>query len=173
MSGASLPRTSGRAGLSNPRAEDSIAWHVPLDDECHYAVQVDVALEADETPRPTDSASWIEPNELGELILQGRLDQAAVEANKSLAYARVRSEAVPAELRKDDAEWLLTDKVKVQDVISQVGQGHIADRSTEHLGHSDSTIILLRRIWERELRNLEEGRPLKQWRRPERQITGQ
>jgi hypothetical protein len=60
----------------------------------------------------------------------------------------------------------------VQDVVSQVGQGRIADRTAEHLGHSDSTVILLRRIWERELRNLAEGRPLKQWDRPVRQVTG-
>jgi 5,5'-dehydrodivanillate O-demethylase oxygenase subunit len=166
-------RKQGRTGPSNPRLEDSIAWHVPIDDESHYAVQLDVALSPDERPRPTDSPDWVEPNELGELVLQGRLDQGAVETETSLAYARVRSEQLPAELRPNDAEWALSDKVKVQDVISQVGQGQIADRTTEHLGHSDSTVILLRRIWERELRNLAEGRPLKQWGRPERQVTGQ
>jgi len=166
-------RKQSRTGAPSPRQEDSIAWHVPIDDESHMAVQVDVALLPDETPRPTNSAAWIEPNELGELILQGRLNQEAVETGGSLAYARIRRELVPEELQVADNEWLLTDKVKVQDVVSQVGQGRIADRSGEHLGHSDATIVLLRHIWERELRNLADGKPLKQWIRPERQVSGQ
>ena len=51
---------------------------------------------------------------------------------------------------------------------SQAGQGAIADRRNEHLGRSDAMIILLRNIWQRELRALAEGQPRKQWRRPER-----
>jgi 5,5'-dehydrodivanillate O-demethylase len=39
----------------------------------------------------------------------------------------------------------------------------IADRERERLGRSDKAVILLRKIWERELRALAEGRPLKQW----------
>ena len=58
--------------------------------------------------------------------------------------------------------------VNTQDVVAQVGQGAVADRGNEHLGRSDAMIILLRNIWRRELRALAEGRPLKQWRRPER-----
>ncbi|HWP28872.1 MAG TPA: ring-hydroxylating oxygenase subunit alpha, partial [Chloroflexota bacterium] len=46
----------------------------------------------------------------------------------------------------------------------QVGQGVIADRTRERLGRSDVQLILLRKIWRRELRALAEGRPLKQWR---------
>jgi 5,5'-dehydrodivanillate O-demethylase oxygenase subunit len=68
-------RKQDRSGSPSPRSEDSIAWHVPIDDECHMAVQVDLALFPGEKPRPTDSAAWIEPNEIGELVLQGRLDQ--------------------------------------------------------------------------------------------------
>ena len=39
----------------------------------------------------------------------------------------------------------------------------IAVRSNEHLGRSDRGVFLLRKIWERELKNLAEGRPVKQW----------
>ena len=45
----------------------------------------------------------------------------------------------------------------------QAGQGPIADRSNERLGRSDLAIILWRKILERELRAMEEGRPLKEW----------
>jgi hypothetical protein len=52
--------------------------------------------------------------------------------------------------------------------VAQVGQGAIADRVTERLGRSDAVIRLVRQIWTRELRAFAEGRPLKQWTRPER-----
>jgi 5,5'-dehydrodivanillate O-demethylase len=55
------------------------------------------------------------------------------------------------------------DRVRVQDFAVQAGQGRIADRSNERLGRSDTAIILWRRILERELRALEEGRPSKKW----------
>ena len=55
------------------------------------------------------------------------------------------------------------DFVMLEDEVAQTGQGAIAVRSNEHLGRSDRGVFLLRKIWERELRNLAEGRPLKQW----------
>jgi 5,5'-dehydrodivanillate O-demethylase len=55
------------------------------------------------------------------------------------------------------------DLVLIQDLVSQGGQGVIADRVNEHLGRSDSGVIAWRRIWERELRALADGRPLRQW----------
>ena len=51
----------------------------------------------------------------------------------------------------------------LEDEIAQAGQGAIATRTNEHLGRSDRGVFLLRKIWERELKNLSEGRPLKQW----------
>jgi 5,5'-dehydrodivanillate O-demethylase len=53
--------------------------------------------------------------------------------------------------------------VHAQDYVAQVGQGSRADRAREHLGRSDIGVILFRRIWERELRALAEGRPLRKW----------
>jgi 5,5'-dehydrodivanillate O-demethylase oxygenase subunit len=55
------------------------------------------------------------------------------------------------------------DFVMLEDEVAQTGQGSIAPRSNEHLGRSDRGVFLLRKIWERELRNLAEGRPIKQW----------
>jgi len=53
--------------------------------------------------------------------------------------------------------------INVQDEVTQIGQGKIRDRRQEHLGRSDAYVVLLRTIWERELRALAEGRPLKDW----------
>jgi 5,5'-dehydrodivanillate O-demethylase len=51
----------------------------------------------------------------------------------------------------------------IEDYTVQVGQGRIADRPNEHLGRMDVGVILLRKIWQRELGNLAEGKPLKTW----------
>jgi 5,5'-dehydrodivanillate O-demethylase len=56
-----------------------------------------------------------------------------------------------------------TDKVRLQDTVMCVGQGPIQDRSAERLGRSDAGVILLRKIWKRELRLLVEGKPLTQF----------
>jgi hypothetical protein len=48
------------------------------------------------------------------------------------------------------------------------GQGAIADCAHERLGRADAAIILLRKLYARDLKALAEGRPLKQWQRTER-----
>ena len=56
--------------------------------------------------------------------------------------------------------------VELEDLTTMVGQGVIADRRNEHLGRSDAGVTLIRKLWERELRALAEGRSLKRWPRP-------
>lgn len=53
--------------------------------------------------------------------------------------------------------------VGAQDYVAQVGQGTIADRPHERLGQSDQGIILLRKIYRRELEAIKKGLPGKQW----------
>ena len=52
---------------------------------------------------------------------------------------------------------------RLQDTVMCAGQGAIADRSVDRLGRSDAAVILLRKIWRRELRLLAEGKPLTQF----------
>jgi len=56
---------------------------------------------------------------------------------------------------------------RLQDTVICVGQGAIADRSADRLGRSDAAVILLRRIWQRELRLLAAGNPLTQFAFPQ------
>ena len=58
------------------------------------------------------------------------------------------------------------DLAIVQDIAVQAGQGRIEDREHERLGRSDAGIILWRKILERELRAIAEGRPPKRWKTP-------
>jgi 5,5'-dehydrodivanillate O-demethylase oxygenase subunit len=55
------------------------------------------------------------------------------------------------------------NRVRVQDIAVQAGQGRIADRTNERLGRSDTAIILWRRILARELAATASGGPPKEW----------
>ena len=55
----------------------------------------------------------------------------------------------------------------IQDTVSLLGQGVIADRSAEHLGMSDRGIAVLRRVWAREMRAIRDGGEQKVFRRPD------
>ncbi len=63
----------------------------------------------------------------------------------------------------DIHEFQHPEFVRVQDSAMMVGQGAYADRSRERLGKSDIALIQLRRIMEREMRAISDGRPAKKW----------
>jgi 5,5'-dehydrodivanillate O-demethylase oxygenase subunit len=52
-----------------------------------------------------------------------------------------------------------------QDYVAMMGQGAIVDRTQETLGQSDAGILLLRRIFWREMEAMRNGKPTKAWRR--------
>jgi 5,5'-dehydrodivanillate O-demethylase len=56
--------------------------------------------------------------------------------------------------------------VRIQDGVTIVGQGKLCQREGEHLGTSDAAVILLRKIWQRELRALAAGGELTPFARP-------
>lgn len=92
--------------------------------------------------------------------------RAAELAQEKASVVAFGDAVLSGKLRFQDLDQHFNDKIALihtQDYIAQVGQGPIADRSEEHLGRSDQGIILFRKIWERELRAMAEGRPLKKW----------
>jgi len=128
---------------------DALAWRVPIDDEQHRSFNVNLAHLSGE------------PVERYRRHLAER--EAALATDGELAGL---SEAVMrGEIHVDDLKGR-PDLVGIQDYVAQVGQGAIADREDERLGRSDLMVILLRKIWLRELRALAEGRPLKTWTKP-------
>ena len=60
------------------------------------------------------------------------------------------------------------DQVLIEDGIVLLGQGVLPDRSQNRLGSSDAAIILLRRLYARELAAIEAGRRLPSSRHPMR-----
>jgi 5,5'-dehydrodivanillate O-demethylase len=149
-------RSRARGYTDRELFDTKFVWMMPVDDETYTAFDV--------TRTP----------------LTG---EAAVE----YAARRRAEQEAEAEVRFDVAEDILAGRLTIEemsdevshyngfaieDYVTQVGQGRIADRVTERLGRTDARVIFKRRIWLRELRALEEGRPLKDWRIPSEPIFG-
>jgi hypothetical protein len=129
---------------------DRIFWRLPIDDNNSISYVVDCihltgqAAEAYKARRKQAQGYGLEAtNAWSEDILQGRM----------------RIEDVDPELSTYKLFW-------IEDYATQVGQGPIPDRTTEHLGRMDEVVILKRKLWERELHALAENRPLKEWTEP-------
>ena len=136
---------------AHPKEPDLLAYtefltiKVPVDDENHiqylimkYPLPPDKQQQYWERRKAT-LAKWVVPHcDVADQILAGRL-------------------------RREDVDQETTEFLRVQDDVSQVGQGVIADRKNERLGHCDAGIIMIRKLWRRELQALAEGQPLKEW----------
>jgi 5,5'-dehydrodivanillate O-demethylase len=102
----------------------------------------------------------------GEAADEYRARHAASIAEQTISVAQMGDAVLSGKLRFQDLDSFFRDKISLvhsQDYVAQVGQGTVADRVQEHLGRSDIGVILFRKIWERELHALAEGRPLKKW----------
>jgi 5,5'-dehydrodivanillate O-demethylase oxygenase subunit len=126
---------------------DHLAWRVPIDDRHHFSCSV----------------------QLHRLSEEGRVRYHEVKRQTQERLANLPSPTremvhriLAGEASLDDAAER-DDIVYLEDTVSQEGQGRIADHSKEHLGRSDATLILRRKIHLRELRALSEGRPVKEW----------
>jgi 5,5'-dehydrodivanillate O-demethylase len=125
-------------------------WRVPVDDEHHVVLGTErVRVPADaidryhEWRREVDQEQRQVPMDtVARAVLAGQM------GSKEIHTAR---------------QW---DTSSVQDYVVLIGQGVYVDREHEHLGQEDVGIVLLRKIYERELRALAEGRPLKAWALP-------
>ncbi|HEY3116409.1 MAG TPA: Rieske 2Fe-2S domain-containing protein [Chloroflexota bacterium] len=133
--GAPAPESGGK------EEPDQFAWRVPVDDLTHRSFNVSFV-------RLTGQAAERYRERMG--TRQG-------DSANELAWSVLRGE-----LRVGDITGR-PDIVNIQDVVAQVGQGQIPDRANERLGQSDVMIVLLRKIWMRELQALFEGLALKQW----------
>lgn len=122
-----------------------LAWWVPIDDESHtYFGVVAVRLSGEDRKRYEEirdarHARETVPNQdLAEAILAGKIDRADVEEGT-------------------------TDFIRLVDDLAQVGQGRIYDRDRDRLGRGDVGVIMIRKLWARELQAFAEGGQLKNW----------
>ena len=124
---------------------DVMVFKVPVDDENHIHFEVRAIPLTGEAGR-----TWIEERR--------RLREEAERDRPELVRA-----VLSGKRRLNEIDPNRVDFVMLEDEVAQAGQGAIAFRGQEHLGRSDRGVFLLRKIWERELKNLAAGRPLKQW----------
>lgn len=139
-----LPPTNGLFGAGGWR--DSYVTLVPTDDENHLLFMTQnirvSGAEADAYKKARDKylaglAAAPIPRDVGRAILAGKLSLDDVQDHPNLAT--------------------------IEDICAQLGQGPIHNRGKEYLGRSDLCIVRMRRLFERELRALAEGRPTKAW----------
>lgn len=128
-----------------PAYRDTYIFHTPVDDENQlFFVTQQVPLTGAEAAayRPhydefMRRRRQVSTRERGEAILAGKLRLKDLLDHPNLAA--------------------------LEDYIAQVGQGRIADRHAEHLARTDVGVVMLRKLWARELTLLAEGKPTKQW----------
>jgi 5,5'-dehydrodivanillate O-demethylase len=130
----------------NPYWTLHLAWRVPVRDDrmASYIVSLRKGEQGDGRIR-TGRAITPDPLDVTEDILAGKL-------------------------RVQDLSPDYRGIFQVQDNVALAGQGRITDRSKDWLGVSDKGIILLRRLWQRELTALAEGKPIKDWKRPKERL---
>ncbi|MSQ73442.1 MAG: Rieske (2Fe-2S) protein [Betaproteobacteria bacterium] len=126
-----------------------LGWRVPVDDHSHYMCLLThayVAKDKEQSFLAHRNADWdrlakLPPvQEVADAVLSGRM------RFKDLPFRGQGS-----------------DMTRIQDNIVMIGQGTIVDRDNECLGAADAAIVLLRRLWKRELTALRDEQPLKQW----------
>ena len=117
----------------------NLSWRVPANDETTLSFTM-----SRRKPRGEKVAdkSWEHMDDIVEKILDGRM-------------------------RLKDVDPYHPRLFNIQDNVAIGGQGRMHDdRDKEWLGRSDIPIVLLRRIYQREIRAAVEGRPIKRWRLP-------
>jgi 5,5'-dehydrodivanillate O-demethylase len=103
------------------------------------------------------------------------------DAARAYAKARADQQEAEAETRWDLAEKILAGEMTleelprdigmytsftIEDYVTQVGQGPLKDRAPELISTSEPRVILMRKLWLREVGALVEERPLTDWKFP-------
>ncbi|HTE83753.1 MAG TPA: Rieske 2Fe-2S domain-containing protein [Dehalococcoidia bacterium] len=139
-----VPPFKGMRGVGGWR--DSYFTLVPIDDESHFMFGMQVAAVSGSEMKQYESvrqqflaevAASRPPHELAGEVMAGR-DRLSNYSEHPYS-------------------------VNIEDIVAQAGQGTVADRTNERLGRTDVGVILMRKIWSRELRALDHGSPLKEW----------
>ncbi len=134
-----------RGGVDTDKARNRrISWRVPVDDGNTVSFSVNLLQM---TPEEVDafrarraSSTAANPPALADAILAGKIRE------------RDLDPSVPRPAL-----------FSVEDYLTQVGQGPVAMRENDRLGKVDQGVLLLRTLWERELRAMDQDRPMKDW----------
>jgi hypothetical protein len=135
-------------GFENRNLWDTkITWTVPLNDKTFAAFDV--------THTPLEGAD-------ARAYEAGRLKQQEAEAEErwDLAEKVMAGEMTLEELPEELSAYT---SFAIEDYVTQVGQGSVAERGRERLVDTDKKVILMRRLWLQEVTALMDGKPLTKW----------
>jgi 5,5'-dehydrodivanillate O-demethylase oxygenase subunit len=138
----------------------------PAPNHDYWTVQIAWRVPQDDATSVTYSLRLMRP-EPGRMKAERRI-VATRDADPS--PLQLSEDILAGRLRIQDIDPGYAGLFVVEDNVALAGQGRITARERDWLGQSDRGIILLRRIWERELKALDEGQPLKVWRRPQERM---
>lgn len=145
-------------GFSTPTPEEStiflthrVAFRVPIDDNSHRSF---IATLAELTG---DDADRYRQNEL-----RARARERDFPPRSEIMDALNRGD-----MQLDNVDIWRPDIVTIQDAIVQERQPPMSEREADRLGPSDGPVILIRRIFSREVRAFAEGKPTKTWTIPD------
>ena len=123
-----------------------LVWWTPIDDDSHIQFTVNAVR------LPQDKAD--------DYLAR----RAATKAKRTIPKEQLAADILAGRIHIDDVDRSSTDMIRLQDDVAQIGQGIIADHANERLGRTDAGVIKIRQLWTRELRALDEGQPLTDWR---------
>jgi 5,5'-dehydrodivanillate O-demethylase len=118
-----------------------MAWWVPIDDESHWQFTVAAVR------LPPDKADEYKKRRTVRLAKR-------VGPNRDFAKKILTGELYLDQIDPETVDW-----VRLQDDVAQA----FPPPSAERLGQADRAVILIRKIWQRELRALRAGKPLTAW----------
>jgi len=145
-----LFQRSRAKGFEHREVWDSkVVWTVPVNDAAHATF--DVTL----TPlEGADARAYAEARVQQEQEAETRWD---------LAEAILAGEMTLEDLPGDISGYT---SFTIEDYVTQVGQGSLAERGPEHLAMGDEGPIFHRRLWLREVNAMMASQPLADWRLP-------
>lgn len=129
---------------------EHLAFRVPIDDYSHRSFSIQHADVHGED---------------AERLLALRAERGA--ALKELPSAdEIVAAIFRGEVQVDDVDESRPDIISIQDMVAMALQPPFGERPPDRLGRGDFAVILLRKIFSRELRALANGEPLTEWRWP-------
>jgi 5,5'-dehydrodivanillate O-demethylase len=139
------------SGAGVLRGWKSFLWNVPVDDASHMMFFLFIAAHL--------------PPEVGRMVAEGVREGRKYVSGLPPVEEVVR-EVLSGRKRYEEIEER-PDLVLIEDGIVLLGQGVIPDRSKNRLGTSDAAIVILRKLFAREMAALAEGRPGRAFQKPE------
>jgi len=143
-------RTEGTIEDASKLWGDRLFWRVPVDDNHCVSFVIDYFPLFGK-----DAEAYLERRKATEPVGLNEINATA----ESILGGHMRVEDMPSNLSTHKMFW-------IEDYCVQVGQQPISDEREEHLGRIDVGVVLMRKIWRRELQALAAGKPLKKWTSP-------